>query len=58
MDASDGAGDRLPRLQRDLRVPAQEKIAKLAELLARIAADYEVVTLAQAAERLAAGGVW
>ena len=58
MDESDGAGDRLARVQRELRVPAREKIARLRDLLARIAADYEVVTLAEAAERLSAGGVW
>ncbi|HUB09373.1 MAG TPA: polysaccharide deacetylase family protein, partial [Myxococcales bacterium] len=58
MDRSDGAGAQLPAVQRELRVPAAEKIARLRELLARIADDYEVVTLAQAAERLAAGSLW
>jgi peptidoglycan-N-acetylglucosamine deacetylase len=58
MDASDGAGDRLPSVQRELRMPARDKIERLGELLACIASDYEVVTLAQAAQRLAAGAVW
>ncbi|MHB8418753.1 MAG: polysaccharide deacetylase family protein [Myxococcales bacterium] len=58
MDRTDGAGERLPRFQRELRVPAGEKLARLDELVARIADDYEVVTLAEAADRLAAGGLW
>ncbi len=56
MDASDGAGERLPRVQRDLAVPASRKIERLRALFSRIAADYEVVTLAEAAERLARSG--
>lgn len=58
LDLGDGAGERLARVQRELRVPARQKIARLRELFARIASDYEVVTLAEAAERLSAGALW
>jgi hypothetical protein len=52
MDVSDGAGEALAKIQRDLQVPARRKIDRLDELLARIAADYEVVTLLQASKRV------
>ena len=52
MDESDGAGPRLARAQRDLRIPAARKIARLRRLLHRISTDYEIVTLAELAERL------
>jgi hypothetical protein len=57
MDASDGAGDVLPRHQPDLRIPASKKIERLRRLFARIAGDYEIVTLASVAERLERDGV-
>jgi hypothetical protein len=57
MDASDGAGELLPQHQPDLRIPAAKKLAKLRRLFARIAADYEIVTLANVAERLDRDGV-
>jgi peptidoglycan/xylan/chitin deacetylase (PgdA/CDA1 family) len=49
MDASDGAGDLLPSHQRDLRIPAAKKMARLRRLLGRMAADFQLVTLHQAA---------
>ncbi len=57
MDASDGAGDLLPRHQPDLRIPAAKMLARLRRLFARIASDYEIVTLATVAERLEQHGV-
>jgi peptidoglycan-N-acetylglucosamine deacetylase len=48
VDESDGAGPALARAQRDLRVPAARKQARLAELLGRIRGEYDVVTLLQA----------
>ena len=57
MDASDGAGELLPRHQPDLRIPARKKLERLRRLFARIAADYEIVTLATVAERLERDGV-
>jgi hypothetical protein len=48
IDESDGTGPALPRAQRDLRVPASSKLARLAELLLRMRQDYEVVTLLEA----------
>jgi peptidoglycan/xylan/chitin deacetylase (PgdA/CDA1 family) len=57
MDASDGAGEVLPRYQPDLRIPAALKLARLRRLFARVAADYEIVTLAKVAERLDRDGV-
>jgi peptidoglycan-N-acetylglucosamine deacetylase len=52
LDASDGAGPRLPKHQRDLRVPAGEKMARLADVFGWIAQDFELVTLRVAAARL------
>ena len=49
LDASDGSGPALAQAQRDLRVPAARKLARLAELVRRIRQDYEVVTLVDAA---------
>ena len=48
LDESDGAGAALARAQRDLRVPAARKQARLGELVARIRRDYDVVTLLEA----------
>lgn len=48
IDESDGTGAALPAAQRDLRVPASQKIARLRELLRRISSDYRVVTLLRA----------
>ena len=53
LDESDGTGSALPQLQRDLRVPATDKLARLAELLRRIKQDYEVVTLLTASAQVA-----
>jgi len=52
MDASDGAGEMLPRHQRDLTVPAAKKLERLRRLLRRMANDFELVTLGQASRRL------
>jgi hypothetical protein len=57
MDASDGAGEVLPRHQGDLRIPAAKKLDRLRRLVARIASDYEIVTLSQVADRLEQHGV-
>jgi peptidoglycan/xylan/chitin deacetylase (PgdA/CDA1 family) len=50
-----GAGDGLPAAllgrQRDLRVPAEDKCARLREIFGWLRRDFEVVTLAQAAGR-------
>ena len=48
IDASDGSGPALAKAQRDLRVPAGEKMARLGELIRRIREDYDVVTLLEA----------
>jgi len=53
IDASDGTGPALPRAQRDLRVAASTKVARLSALLRRIARDYTVVTLLQASAQVA-----
>lgn len=52
LDESDGVGPALARAQRDLRVPAARKQARLAELLLRIRRDYDVVTLLEASTAL------
>ncbi|MHB1843848.1 MAG: polysaccharide deacetylase family protein [Deltaproteobacteria bacterium] len=54
MDRSDGAGDGLPRQQRDLRIPAAQKLARLRALLSWMADDYRLVTLGEAARAFAA----
>jgi hypothetical protein len=48
LDESDGGGPALAAAQRDLRVPAAAKLARLTELVARIKQDYDVVTLLDA----------
>jgi len=48
IDESDGTGSALSAAQRDLRVPARQKLARLGELLRRIGRDYQVVTLLRA----------
>ena len=53
LDESDGASLRLARLQRDLRIPAGAKEQRLAEVIDWIRNDFEVVTLEEAARRLA-----
>jgi hypothetical protein len=57
MDGSDGAGELLPQHQPDLRIPTSKKLARLRRLFARIADDYEIVTLGNVAERLERDGV-
>lgn len=52
LDESDGTGAALPAVQRDLRTPARDKLARLGELLRRMAQDYEVVTLLQASAQV------
>ena len=53
LDESDGASLALSRLQRDLRIPAAVKQQRLSEVLDWIRNDFEVVTLEEAARRLA-----
>jgi peptidoglycan/xylan/chitin deacetylase (PgdA/CDA1 family) len=52
LDGSDGAGAELTAVQRDLKVPARRKTERFDELLGRIQADYEVVTLLAASKRV------
>ena len=54
LDASDGIPAPLAARQRDSRIPFAQKRARLAEVLRWIGGDFEVTTLAQAAEKLAA----
>ncbi|HEX3693985.1 MAG TPA: polysaccharide deacetylase family protein [Polyangia bacterium] len=49
LDESDGSGPALAAAQRDLRVPAAAKLARLTDLFQRIKQDYDVVTLLDAA---------
>jgi peptidoglycan/xylan/chitin deacetylase (PgdA/CDA1 family) len=53
LDESDGASSELARAQRDLAIPAGVKRQRLAELLEWVRNDFEVVTLEEAAKRLA-----
>ncbi len=57
MDASDGVGPALAAAQRDLALPAGRKIERLTLLAKRLASEFEVVTLGQAAARFSAAGV-
>lgn len=52
LDETDGIPPALVRQQRDLKVPARTKLARLAEVLRWAAAEREPLTLAQAAARL------
>lgn len=49
LDPSDGMAPALAAAQRDLRVPAREKLRRVAEVLGWIADDYRLVTLSEAA---------
>jgi peptidoglycan-N-acetylglucosamine deacetylase len=53
LDASDGISPALAAAQRDLRVPLRQKLDRLRQVFSWLARDYELVTLARAAERLA-----
>ena len=53
LDETDGASRELARAQRDLAIPAGVKRQRLAELLEWVRNDFEVVTLEEAAKRLA-----
>lgn len=55
LDASDGLPPQLVRQQRDARIPARDKLARLAEVLRWAKAEREALTLAQAAGRLSGG---
>jgi hypothetical protein len=57
LDGSDGAGPRLAAAQRDLRISAAAKIARLREVIGWLAADYQLVPLRVAAERWGATAV-
>ncbi len=52
LGAEDGLPPELAARQRDLRVPAREKRARLREIFAWLKSDFDVVTLAAAAARL------
>ena len=54
LGAEDGIPAALVRQQRDLRVPVARKLARLRELFGWLRADYDVVTLRDAASRLSA----
>ena len=54
LGAEDGIPTALVRQQRDLRVPVARKLARLRELFGWLRADYDVVTLRDAASRLSA----
>jgi hypothetical protein len=51
LDASDGIPSELVRQQRDLSVPRQEKWSRLKEIFQWMKADYQTITLAEAATR-------
>ena len=53
LDVSDGIAPQLAAQQRDLRVPVAQKLERLGRLFAWLAEDRDVVTLEQAADRLA-----
>lgn len=53
LDATDGVPDVLARQQRDLRVPAREKLRRLKTLFTWLGDDRQRVTLASAAAQLA-----
>jgi hypothetical protein len=53
LDARDGIPPELVRQQRDLRVPAERKMERLAAIFRWLAEDSELLTLRDAAERLA-----
>lgn len=53
LDVHDGIAPELVRRQRDLRVPAARKLERLEALFTWLKADYEVVTLRDAASLLA-----
>jgi peptidoglycan-N-acetylglucosamine deacetylase len=53
LDADDGVPPELARQQRDLNVPHGIKLSRLREIFSWLKDDYEVVTLADAAGRLA-----
>lgn len=52
LDVSDGAPPELARQQRDLWVPAAQKISRISELFHRLKDSFECVTLAQASRKL------
>ncbi len=54
LDASDGVPRELVRQQRDLTVPHAMKMTRLHEVFSWLASDFEVVTMAVAAERFSA----
>lgn len=54
LDATDGIPDVLVRQQRDLRVRASQKLARLREIFGWLKSECEVVTLRDAAGRLSA----
>ena len=53
LDAEDGIPPELVRQQRDLRVPAAQKLERLRTLFGWMKSDYDVVTLRDAASELA-----
>jgi peptidoglycan/xylan/chitin deacetylase (PgdA/CDA1 family) len=53
LDVDDGAPAALARRQRDLQIPHARKLERLASVFQWLKDDYEVVTLAQVARRLA-----
>ena len=53
LDATDGVPAELARQQRDLRVPAREKLERLGRLFGWLGEDRERVTVREAARRLA-----
>ncbi len=50
LDASDGTGPELASVQRDLRISAQAKTARLRQVIAWLADDYQLVPLRVAAD--------
>lgn len=52
IDGSDGTGEALLAVQRDLNVPATRKIRRLSAIAKRMAGEFEVVTLLHASQRL------
>jgi hypothetical protein len=53
LDAEDGIPPELVRQQRDLRVPAARKLERLRTIFQWLEADFDVVTLRDAADHLA-----
>ncbi len=51
MDETDGIPPAVARRQRDLKIPASTKLRRLSAVLERLAGEFEVITLAEAAGR-------